>query len=528
MRTLVPGALLVCAATSCLGTDARAATSQGLELAALDWRGEETPLDELTRRPRLVLATPSGIDPETEAVTLISGAPDTALLEDLGGAPLREEHAARVVPCEVVTRGGALELVPLAALDRDAPYTLAVGAWARSPSGAHLPIDDDALPHAFELRTSADSTAGAAALGAWPADGASGVGVDLQEAVVYFDGEATDAERGVWIEGPDGLAVPASVRADRCDVALGGRRASHCVSLVPTGALVPAAAHAIRVGTAARDAHGAPIGPWRASFGTDTVLDRVPPVAMPHACDVDERPFAWGCALVDDARIALRVRASEPVRMQISAEGGVQEVLAPGGDGEATLAGLAPGRAVAVEIVLFDAAGNAARWEETIETEPPLPTLSIVEVRADPLGPEPAQEFVELHNYGDTAVALLGFSLADHADAHGTPIESASFVHPDARVLLVPDAFDRDDPRDAQPPPGALLVRVGAALADSGLTNTGERLYLRDPWGRRVSAAPATPDPRPGVCNVRVTDDMRDGRDGSFARDPGDGCTPGR
>jgi hypothetical protein len=124
-------------------------------------------------------------------------------------------------------------------------------------------------------------------------------------------------------------------------------------------------------------------------------------------------------------------------------------------------------------------------------------------------------------------VELLGFALSDRTDEVGEPIARPLLLSPQARVLLVPDAFDPREGRDVAPPPGALLLPIGKAIGSGGLRNAGEALYLRDPLGRRVSASPEGPRSRPGECLVRVTGDPRSGAAGSFELAP-EGCTPGR
>ncbi len=99
---------------------------------------------------------------------------------------------------------------------------------------------------------------------------------------------------------------------------------------------------------------------------------------------------------------------------------------------------------------------------------------------------------------------------------------------PGGRALLVADGFDPSAPDDTPVPPGTVLVRMGTSLGSGGLSNAGEPLFLRDPEGHRVSAAPATPPPRAGVCRVRQVDDPRTGAPGSFGYDAEGGCTPGR
>jgi hypothetical protein len=164
----------------------------------------------------------------------------------------------------------------------------------------------------------------------------------------------------------------------------------------------------------------------------------------------------------------------------------------------------------------------------SITTERNLPKLSITEIRTDPLGPEPAQEFVEVMNYGTEQIVLAGFTLSDTVSEPGHPLTTPIALYPGARALLVADTFDADAPLDAPVPAGALLVRVGKSLGTSGLSNAGEPLFLRDPLGRRVSAAPAAKAPRAGACLQRISTDMRSGETGAFGYDGDRDCTPGR
>jgi hypothetical protein len=160
-----------------------------------------------------------------------------------------------------------------------------------------------------------------------------------------------------------------------------------------------------------------------------------------------------------------------------------------------------------------------------LRTSEPLATVSIHELLADPIGPEPDQEWVELFNYGSSSVDLQGFTLADRADAPGQPLAAAPLrLPPQTHALLVSDAYDPSRGMDASPAPGVLLLRLGRALTGSGLTNAGEMLLLRDALGRRVSAAPAAPRPRKGTCSARASPDPREAGDGSFAYAA---CSPG-
>lgn len=494
-------------------------------LRATDWSGEPADAGDLPRRPRLTLLNGAGFAPIADAILLLHGSADPEVRKDLERAPLLAAHRSRVIAVKQVLSPTGATLVPEVALDADTDYTLALAGWAQDARGDR--IDDEGMPSLHPLHTAAGADGGARVVASWPADGATGVGTNLDAVVVAFDGTVQDGEHGVWLQGPDALAVAAHVAAGECAAIAPEQAYAFCVRVEPAQRLAPNAAYALMVGAAAIDAHGAPVGPWRAQFRSGSGDDPNPPKLVMSACAIDEQPMALGCALIDDASIALHVQADEPVSMRLRAGDMQTTALAPAGDATLELRGLPPDHGIALALTLTDSSGNRSELSAKLRTLPPLATLSIAELRADPLGPEPQQEFVELWNYGARAIDLGGFTLSDKRDAPGQALPSAR-IEPHARVLLVADAFDPSEPRDVAPPPGATLIRVGKSLATSGLSNSGEPLFLRDALGRRVSAAPASPRPRSGVCNVRVSDDMRDGSDGSFDYAAGEGCTPGR
>jgi hypothetical protein len=507
-------------------------------LRATDWRGELADGNDLPRRPRLTLLNDAGFAPIADAILLLRGAADTDLVKDLERAPLLAVHRERVIDVKLVLSPDGATLVPDATLDADTSYTLAVAGWAQTVHGVR--IHEDESPVLFGLHTAADAGGGARVVASWPADGASGVGTNLDAVVVAFDGIVQHGEQGVWLQGPDGLAVPAHVAAGECAAIAPEQAYAYCVRLQADPRLAPNALYTLVVGAAAVDAHGAPVGPWRAQFRTASGGDPNPPQLVAQTCAIDEQSVPWidpamhgsapvapGCALIDDASISVRLQADEAVAIKLRAGDREATALAPAGSALLRLTGFAPDMAVALELELTDSSDNRALLRADVRMAPPLATLTISEVLADPLGPEPQQEFVELWNYGERALDLGGFSLGDRTDTAGETLPALG-VEGHARVVLVADAFDAGETRDVPPLPGATLVRVGKTLATSGLANGGEPLYLRDALGRRVSAAPATPRPRAGVCNVRVSSDMRDGQDGSFDYAGSEGCTPGR
>jgi hypothetical protein len=111
----------------------------------------------------------------------------------------------------------------------------------------------------------------------------------------------------------------------------------------------------------------------------------------------------------------------------------------------------------------------------------------ITEVLANPLGPEPAQEFVEVLNPGASPVDLGLLRLMDVDPAgledpseHGDPLPPGTHLAPGAVALLVPESFATTG-SDPTPAPDATIVRLDGSLARSGLRNSGgEPVFLVD------------------------------------------------
>jgi hypothetical protein len=165
--------------------------------------------------------------------------------------------------------------------------------------------------------------------------------------------------------------------------------------------------------------------------------------------------------------------------------------------------------------------GQVAEHGLSLETAYALAPLALDEVRPDPLGPEPAQEYVELFNFGTEPVNIMGFSLTDDSFDPGRALTAALAVEPGERVLVVGPAFDAREPSDGELPAGVRLVRLEAALS---LRNEGEALFLRDELGRRVAELPRIAPQGAGQCIGRLLD--AEGR-AEFVPDPRGRCTPG-
>jgi hypothetical protein len=533
MRRILLAAFPLVAATGCLDRTppafVRDATPEhdasapprvvALEIA--DASGRLWPEVAIPRAPRIRLFFSTAIEGE---VLLLTGEPDDTLLADLAAAPLRAATLARALPSDRRNEGALVELRPREPLPAGALVTLAVPAWARDAAGQRL-----GEPFVRALRVAGTAAAGARAIETWPPDGAMAIGPAIVFAAVRFDGEVRGIAEGLRLEGPGGEPVPATARAAACTEI--GWEGAHCAVLSPARALAPGTTHRLRTLPALQDATGASVPPFEAWFTTATEPDREPPGLAAAGCAIDEQATPVGCVLADDARIVLRLRADEPIRVRALAAGRLLHGVGPRGELELAIDGLGPATRVPISIEAVDAAGNAAAFELALETTEVLPAISITEVLADPHGPEPRQEWIEIANAGPTWVDLAGFAIADHPLSRGDVIAGSARIPPGGRALLVAADFDPLDRgpggRDAPIPPGVPLIRLDRSLASGGLSNAGEPLFLRDPVGRRISAAPSLPPPREGICIVRIASDLRTGANGSFDYDPGS-CTPGR
>jgi hypothetical protein len=444
------------------------------------------------RRPRLVL-TSSAAFTGSVPLWLLRGAPDEALREDLATSPLRREHLDRAVRAELHQDGARVELVPSGPLEAGATYTLALAAWAER-LGARL-----GRPATWVLTVGSGPAFGAAAALAWPPDGAVEVGTAPALLLVALDGALGGLE-GVGLEGPEGPIVSPARPVDCAAYGLEGV----CVALVPAHPLAPRARHQLVV-RGALDATGAPVPPFASRFLTAPGPDETPPALLPLPCFVDEIAREDLCVRVGEAELSVRARSSEPVRATLLAGDRVAASLAP--RGEVVLRLPHAGTSVSAELALEDLAGR--RTTRALPVAPPrdLPRLVLTEVRADPLGPEPQQEYVELCNEGSAALDLSAFTLADGFDRLGDPLPALR-VPPGARVLVVADAFDPDEPSDSPPiPAGVPLARIGSALGEGGLSSAGEPLVLRfaaaDGTVHRISELPALRVPEPGACLAR-------------------------
>jgi len=477
-----------------------------LSVTATDFDGRPWPLDALPRQPILEVHTSAPVHATDQWLFLFEGALDPeAILDDLRRPPLLVRHQGRTVPVE--TDGS--RLVP-ERLEPGRSYTLGVAGWARNEDD--VPLE---APYVVPLSV-ATVAAGATVTGSWPADGTAGVPTELPLIALRFD----DLVRGEDIAiRSDAGSVRGQLVAIACEeVGWGG---GDCRAFIPGGALRPSTEYRIRVGETLLDRSGAPVGPWTAVFHTGDA-SASPIGFLDTPCQIDEVAAGAGCALADDGSLTFRATVTRPVRAFLSGASVRDRMVANRGEIVLRLEPLVAGSRFDGELMLIGLGGETHVERIPLALPEALLPLTIAEVRANPLGPEPRQEYVEVLNFGATPVSVAGLALADRPDRVGDVISTAQTISPGARALLVADAFDPLDESDPPVPPGVPLVRIGTSLASAGLSNAGEALYLRDAEGRRLAASPAL-ETEGGECLVR-RGSVRSGDESAFAIGP---CTPG-
>jgi hypothetical protein len=300
---------------------------------------------------------------------------------------------------------------------------------------------------------------------------------------------------GVMIVGPDGAAVEAEARwpstADPDEPFCAGRAERTCVVVDVAEPLAANATYSVTVP------------------GTG--------LAMPFRTGGDydlDPPAAALAAVASDGCLVARAAGDEPAWAVLVA-GGAHVVATDGlaREHEVGVAWIGSPEQVEPLLVLVDLAGNTSRIAGPPLTPGPA-TLVISEVLANPAGPEPAQEWVEVANLTQEDVQLLGLAIVD---ATGADLLPDVTLPAGGRALVVPAGYDEAAPGDIAPPEGTVLARVeGGTLGGNGLANAGETVTLLGTAGETLSVLTSYFDTsgsswqgrsveriRPGGCDVK-------------------------
>lgn len=226
-------------------------------------------------------------------------------------------------------------------------------------------------------------------------------------------------------------------------------------------------------------------------------MEAEPAPLTPVACAMDELAFGPGCARIFDDRLAAR-SPNEPALWSVQGDS-VDRVFTTAAGEPFVIQSLPASSTVSLSIAVVDNGGQALRAIFSAPTLPPMAHVVLNEVFANPIGPEPAQEWVEIVNDGAVPAELDGYVLGDIG---GETVLPAATLLPGSFALIVNEGFVEDDDYDPAPAPSTLMLRV-PKLGQAGLANGGEPLMLRDAAGTVVSRFPAGPKLKAGMSVSR-------------------------
>ena len=301
-----------------------------------------------------------------------------------------------------------------------------------------------------------------------PAAGATEVPLNLAAVVVQFPAAITWGSGGLVVcDGPVG-AVPASPPVE---IPCAAGTTGSCYRSDLGGRLPASVSCSVSIAAGALDAGGAGV-----VSGTIGVFE--------DAAAPDVTPPVLGDVSVEVAGPCLAVSFSTdgPSSGTVSVVAGGVEVDTPAGSGQTRfdlgipLGSLPPSSAATVTVTATDLAGNSAVSAPFAFTTPgALPPIAITEVLANPAGPEPQQEYVELRNLGEADLPLAGLRLQDSKGSDDLPAETLTAG---GYALVVTATYDPGEGSDPAPRAGTLLLRVDTRIGSDGLSNAGEAVQL--------------------------------------------------
>jgi hypothetical protein len=217
--------------------------------------------------------------------------------------------------------------------------------------------------------------------------------------------------------------------------------------------------------------------------------------ARPLTCSDGEVAVGLGCAMPADDRAIVRTPAASLLWIVHSAHGAFVEVTQP--SASFVVRGLVPSSHEHLWGTIHDESGAESNFDLFIDTIAARARPVLNEVLANPLGPEPLSEWIEVVNDGSLPAQLSDYRLQDGGGITALP---EATLAPQEYALLVRNDFV-PNASDVPPAPGCRLIRM-PELGKSGLSNSGERLVLLDADGQQCSVVPALPA-NPGLSLAR-------------------------
>jgi hypothetical protein len=128
-------------------------------------------------------------------------------------------------------------------------------------------------------------------------------------------------------------------------------------------------------------------------------------------------------------------------------------------------------------------------------------TVVITEVLADAIGPEPAEEFVEIANYGYETIDMSGWMIDDNEDANGNIIEEETQILPGQILVVASDNYSGEGE----------VLRIGKYIGTNGLKNSeSESVELYDAERNIISQFKHHEKPKEGHSFQRLFAEMPD------------------
>lgn len=458
-----------------------------------------------------------------------------AAIKDLIDGPLADgiPLTTMIVPDSPVGPGTRLRVAPRRALQPHARHSLLV--FVRDRSGAPL-VDEhgDAGVWRRDLVTADEGSGGPEARLLAPPSGSEAVAPNLTQITTQFAGPVVlDPAATLTLDAEDGTRLTL-VDPAPCPGWVPGL----CLRWRPGGPVVSDMAYRPGGGSL-RDPLGRAAVPPAASTWFRTA--GAPDLSAPSLDPIDARWLGpcWYASL----------GADEPLQLQLQIGAAIDVALA--GPGPVTLALhrdqiALPAGAITATLRAEDLAGNLGeRALAAVLEDSFAPPLGLAEVLANPRGPEPAQEFVELvdlradgepQTWTDLHLADLAAPDVLLALAAGeTPGDALPpfTTRPGERVLVVASGYRPDEGSDPAPAPGTALVRVDASLGAGGLKNAGEpmTLYAAPPgepavlvasYGNHITTAAPAHAGRSVVADPHACDLAR-----AWSSHPGGSTSPG-
>ncbi len=312
--------------------------------------------------------------------------------------------------------------------------------------------------------------------------------------------------------------------------------ASACMNLGLLEEMIPLDAGTEGDGTGDSDSDGDSDADSDGDSDTDGPPDTDPddviaPMLITGSCGFAESLLDGVCVAVGPASASFRFATHEPAVVSIvtSTLSGTQMVSGDWAEehhGVALCLDSVTGCQVTIQFEDVNQNADSVVFDVVPSGEP---AVAITEVMADPAGPEPHQEFVEVVNFGSEDVDLSGWMIDDNGDWDGDLIPAGVSIAAGEVLLLVAEGFDPGEGSDPGPAAGTQLVSLDGSLGSGGLKNSeAETVELYDGVGNLVSTYDGcVGNPKEGRSAWRVLAEAPDDDYLAWGLDPLDTPTPG-